>query len=146
MVHTSHTWGSLPTETWSHIIGFLPSAHQKSLLNVSKLFHDISVRNVFGTVRIYLIDPETVDALLDKRDAHTEGEPQITAGRLAWRSWNILLHIIREPSFASIVKTMNVVALASGQATFELRGCISQSPWRSQLIDLQLHLNKPFWP
>jgi hypothetical protein len=109
----------LPTETWSHILQYLQYPQQIPLLHVSRAFHDISIRFLFSTIRIYLVGNESSEFL-----ATSHGPPPLTEEireRTMQRSWEILQHITDNPEFARVVKNVCVVAMADSHSIFEKR-------------------------
>lgn len=109
----------LPTETWTHIIQYLRYSHQMPFLHVSRAFHAITIRFVFSAIRIYFVGKESAEFL-----ATSHGPPLPAAEVLEQnmqRSWEILQYIKDNPEFASVVRTVSVVAVADSQSIFEKR-------------------------
>ncbi|KAF9464969.1 hypothetical protein BDZ94DRAFT_1254974 [Collybia nuda] len=114
----------LPIETWTHIIQFLQYSHQIPFLHVSRSFHAIAVRFVFASIRIYLVGKESSEFF-----AMSYGPPLPSdeiLERSMQRSWEILQHIKDNPEFASVVKTIIVVAMADSHSIFE-KLCLIQA-------------------
>ncbi|KAJ7496853.1 hypothetical protein FB451DRAFT_1359376 [Mycena latifolia] len=108
----------LPVELWADIVQFLPPSKRRDMLCVSRLLHDIALRLVFSTVKIYFMHGEPGFFMLN-----TENERYVreTSDYLLHRSWEILHCIITKPLFASVVKTLSVHAFTDGPAVFEQR-------------------------
>lgn len=110
----------LPTETWTHIIQYLRYSHQIPFLHVSRAFHAITIRFVFSAIRIYFVGKESAEFF-----ATSHGPPGLPAAEILeqsmQRSWEILQHIKDNPEFASVVRTVSVVAMADSQSIFEKR-------------------------
>ena len=106
----------LPVELWRIILQFLHRRDLRSVFATCRSFHDMVLKLLFSTVKfhftawdkvqenpLFLYNPE--DALL-----------------LVNRTWEILDHIVEEPSFAHVVKRIVVHAFSpSTQNVFELR-------------------------
>ncbi|KAF8146878.1 hypothetical protein K438DRAFT_1868535, partial [Mycena galopus ATCC 62051] len=84
----------------------------------SRLLHDIAIRRLFSTVKIYFMHGEPGFFMLN-----TENERYVreTSDFLLNRSFDILSYITANPSFANAVKTMSVHAFTDGPAVFEHR-------------------------
>jgi hypothetical protein len=109
---------ALPVEIWNKIIEYLPSAHQRDVLLVSRFFHDVAVRLLFSFIRIYFIGGDHAFTMLDTDDAQYTQE---TMELLMHRSWEILNHIAQEPNFARVVRSISVHAFTSDKTIFEQR-------------------------
>ncbi|KAF7351036.1 hypothetical protein MSAN_01665900 [Mycena sanguinolenta] len=107
---------ALPVEMWTEIVYHLPSSRQ--MLHVSRLLHDIAIRRLFSTVKIYFMHGEPGFYMLN-----TENERYVreTSDYLLNRSWELLDHISTTPAFANAIKTMSVHAFTDGPAVFERR-------------------------
>ncbi|CAK5281854.1 unnamed protein product [Mycena citricolor] len=108
----------LPVEIWDMIIQNVPQHHRPTLLGVSRLFHEIALRSVFSTVKIFLVHGEPGLLMLN-----TESERYVedVSDHRFNESWDILHCIITNPLFASVVRTMSVHAFTDGPAIFEQR-------------------------
>ncbi|KAJ7209788.1 hypothetical protein GGX14DRAFT_499322, partial [Mycena pura] len=108
----------LPVELYTEIIHHLPPSRRPVLLSVSRLLHDIAIRFVFSTVKIYFMHGGPGFYMLN-----TENERYVTetSDYFLRRSWDILFHIITKPSFAQVVRTLSVHAFTDGPAVFEQR-------------------------
>lgn len=109
---------ALPVEMWTDIVQYLPPSRRRDMLRVSRLLHDIALRLVFSTVKIYFMHGDPVFYMLN-----TENERYVveTSDYLLNRSWEILHCIITNPIFANVVKTLSVHAFTDGPAVFEQR-------------------------
>ncbi|KAJ7270061.1 hypothetical protein B0H12DRAFT_1094270 [Mycena haematopus] len=107
---------ALPVEMWTEIAHYLPSPRQ--MLFVSRLLHDIAIRRLFSTVKIYFMHGDPGFFMLN-----TENERYVreTSDYLLNRSWELLSYIATNPAFANAVKTMGVHAFTDGPAVFEHR-------------------------
>ncbi|KAJ6589934.1 hypothetical protein DFH09DRAFT_976452 [Mycena vulgaris] len=108
----------LPVEMWTDIVQYLPPSNRLNMLRVSRLLHDIAIRLVFSTVKIYFMHGEPGFFMLN-----TENERYVreTSDYLLHRSWEMLHCIITQPLFANAVKTLSVHAFTDGPAVFEQR-------------------------
>lgn len=102
----------LPNETWTQIIGYLPHARQIPLLHVSRNFHDIAIRYIFSTVKIYFMGQEF-------REMYISPALGETIDMVMHQSWEILHHITQNYKFACVVKSIAVIALANSSSVFE---------------------------
>ncbi|KAJ7647708.1 hypothetical protein FB45DRAFT_894215 [Roridomyces roridus] len=109
---------TLPVEMWTEVVRFVPPAHRRALLGVSRTLHDIAIRFLFATIKIYFMHGDPVFYMLN-----TENERYVveTSDYVLNRSWEILHHIITNPLFARVIKTISVHAFTSGPAVFEYR-------------------------
>ncbi|KAJ7350604.1 hypothetical protein DFH08DRAFT_695377 [Mycena albidolilacea] len=107
---------TLPVEMWTEIVHYLPLP--RHMLHVSRLLHDIVIRRLFSTLKIYFMHGEPGFFMLN-----TENERYVreTSDYLLNRSWELLHCIITNPAFASAVKTLSVHAFTDGPAVFEHR-------------------------
>jgi hypothetical protein len=131
---------TLPVEMWTDIVQYLPPARRRDMLRVSRLLHDIAIRFVFATVKIYFMHQEPAFYMLN-----TENERYVreTSDYLLNRSWEMLHCIITKPLFANVVKTLSVHAFTDGPAVFDLRNCLACTQPQSADLDLQVHWHKP---
>ncbi|KAJ7503042.1 hypothetical protein B0H11DRAFT_1854265 [Mycena galericulata] len=108
----------LPTEMWADIVQYLPPSRRRDMLRVSRLLHDIALRLVFSTVKIYFMHGDPAFFMLN-----TENERYVveTSDYTLHRSWEILHCIITKPLFANAIKTLSVHAFTDGPAVFEQR-------------------------
>ncbi|KAJ7030017.1 hypothetical protein C8F04DRAFT_1115047 [Mycena alexandri] len=107
---------TLPVEMWTDIVHYLPHPH--AMLRVSRLLHDIALRVLFSTVKIYFMHGEPGYIMLNTENDRYVRE---TSDYLHNRSWEILHCIITNSIFANAVKTMSVHAFTDGPAVFEHR-------------------------
>jgi hypothetical protein len=107
---------TLPVEMWTEIVHYSPLP--RHMLHVSRLLHDIVIRRLFSTLKIYFMHGEPGFFMLN-----TENERYVreTSDYLLNRSWELLHCIITDPAFASAVKTLSVHAFTDGPAVFEHR-------------------------
>ena len=107
---------TFPPEIWSHVINNVPKSHQVQLLHVSSLFHDIVIKSLFASVKIYFIGGAKGSTML-----HTKYPDWMEdiARNLMCKSWEILNHIVQEPRFANVVKSLTVIAFSDGLSLFE---------------------------
>ncbi|GLB37709.1 hypothetical protein LshimejAT787_0407600 [Lyophyllum shimeji] len=108
----------LPTEIWSHSISYLSYEDQISLLHVSRKFHDIAVRFIFASVKIYFVAGQTFSEMFQSYPYHFVDMEKI-AETMMRHSWEILEHITVHPSFAAAVKTLSVIAYSDSPSVFE---------------------------
>jgi hypothetical protein len=109
----------LPVELWHETFRHLQRSEQRAVLGVSRIFHDIAMRFLFSTVKIYFT----------AWDAYTEAgaPPSFVRTRyeselLLNTSWEILDYIVDNSTFAQVVKKVIVYAFAQvGEAVFEQR-------------------------
>ncbi|KAF8952514.1 hypothetical protein BDZ97DRAFT_1878187 [Flammula alnicola] len=106
----------LPPEVWTQIIGDVPHPQLSNLLNVCSQFHDIVIRTLFSSIKVYFIGGEQGKSMLNT--FHMDWVEE-TARKLMGKSWEILNHIRQEPSFARVVKSITVVAFSDGLSIFE---------------------------
>ncbi|PPQ87473.1 hypothetical protein CVT25_008209 [Psilocybe cyanescens] len=107
---------TLPPEIWNQILGEVPQTHLPKLLDTCSLFHDIAIKSLFSSIKVYFIGGEMGLQMLNTLHADWTEE---TAMKLMCKSWEILNHICQEPRFARIVKSITVIAFADGQSIFE---------------------------
>ncbi|KAF8161324.1 hypothetical protein B0H34DRAFT_652695 [Crassisporium funariophilum] len=110
------TQATLPTEVWSQILRNVPKSQQPQLLNVNSLFHDIIIGSLFSSIKIYFIGGEQGSKMLNTK--HTDWIEE-TARKLMCKSWELLNHMVQEPRFANVVKSITVIAFADGLSVFE---------------------------
>jgi hypothetical protein len=106
----------LPPEVWNHVLKLIPKPNLPQLLGVCSLFHDIIIRFVFSSIKIYFIGVNRGQDMLNSYNREWVDE---TAQKFMSNSWEILNHICQEPRFARIVKSMTVVAFGDGLSIFE---------------------------
>jgi len=107
-----------PPEIWSQAVSWLPMSDKKSLLEVSRFFHNATLPYVFSSVRIYLLGGyETLQML----DTISESFAYKVEARLMRRSFEILQRTISDPNFACFVKDMTIVVYTDFPAHFEIR-------------------------
>jgi hypothetical protein len=110
----------LPLELWHEIFQYLQHSQHQAVLAVSRMFHDVAIRFLFSAVKIYFTawkadDGRSRSPSLFVRDQH-QSELLLNI------SWEILDHIVENPSFAQVVRKVIVYASAEeGQAVFEQR-------------------------
>ena len=107
---------TFPPEIWSHVLNNLPKSHQLQLLHVSSLFHDIVIKSLFASVKIFFIGGRRGLEML-----HTKLPDWMEdiAIKMMRKSWELLNHIVQEPRFANAVKSITVVAFSDGLSLFE---------------------------
>lgn len=112
----SLTRTTFPPEIWSHVINNVPKSHQVQLLHISSLFHDIVIKSLFASVKIYFIG-----GAKGLRMLHTKYPDWMEdiARDLMCKSWERLNHIVQEPRFANVVKSITVIAFSDGLSLFE---------------------------
>jgi len=110
------TRSTFPPEIWSQILKHIPKSYQPQLLHVSSLFHDIVIKLLFASIKIYFIGgPEGLRML---NTLHSDWMED-TAIKLMCKSWELLNHIVQEPRFANVVKSITVIAFSDGLSVFE---------------------------
>lgn len=107
-----------PPEIWSHILNSIPKSHQPQLLHVSSLFHDIVIKSLFASIKIYFIGGSEGLRMLNIKQLSMDWMEDI-ARKLMCRSWELLNHIVQEPRFANVVKSITVIAFSDGLSIFE---------------------------
>ncbi|KDR75652.1 hypothetical protein GALMADRAFT_1330752 [Galerina marginata CBS 339.88] len=107
---------TLPPEVWDHILGDLPQPQVPKLLEVCSMFHDIALRSLFSSIKIYFIGGTLGMQMLNTTHADWIDE---TAIKLMCKSWEMLNHICQDRRFARVVKSITVIAFADGQSIFE---------------------------
>jgi len=112
MPHTK----ALPAEVWDQVIGEIPQVNLPPLLGVSSQFHDITIRFLFSSVKIYFIGGEQGQRMLNTFYPDWMNE---VARKLMCKSWEILNHICQDPRFAKVVKSISVIAYSDGLSIFE---------------------------
>ena len=107
---------TFPPEIWSQVLYNVPKSHQLQLLHVSSLFHDILIKSLFASVKIYFIGGDRGLSML-----HTKLPDWMEdiAERAMHKSWELLNHILQEPRFANAVKSITVIAFSDGLSLFE---------------------------
>ncbi|KAF7288722.1 hypothetical protein HMN09_01378200 [Mycena chlorophos] len=108
----------LPVELYAEIAGWLPSKDRHVMLGVSRQLHDVALRLIFQTIRIYFMYGVHGSDML-----HTESNRYVqeTSDFCSNRSWEVLQHIIATPSFARVVRTLSVHAFTDGPQIYEHR-------------------------
>jgi len=112
MPHTK----TLPPEVWDKVIGELPHLYLPPLLGVSSQFHDITIRFLFSSVKIYFIGGDRGQTMLNTFYPDWMNE---VARKLMCKSWGILNHICQDHRFARVVKSITVIAYSDGLSIFE---------------------------
>ena len=115
-VMASLTRTIFPPEIWSHVLNNVPKSHQPQLLHVSSLFHDIVIKSLFASVKIYFIGGSRGMGMLHTR--LPDWMVDVALG-LMCKSWELLNHIVQEPRFANVVKSITVIAFSNGLSIFE---------------------------
>ena len=114
-------YGRLPTELWTFVVRTLPHDDQRNCLFVSKQLHDIALFFLFSKVTLYFGLWES-DPFYDRWSVEPWDKEDIQAVETrANITWELLRHISRTPSFATIVKKVSVRAYAKGDRFFENR-------------------------
>ncbi|KAF8806578.1 hypothetical protein BYT27DRAFT_7167997 [Phlegmacium glaucopus] len=116
------TRSTFPPEIWGQILKHIPKSHQPQLLHVSSLFHDIVIKFLFASIKIYFIGGSKGSRMLNTM--HLDWMEEI-AGKLMCKSWELLNHIVQEPRFANVVKSITVIAFSDGLSIFERLGVAS---------------------
>ncbi|KAJ7188761.1 hypothetical protein C8R46DRAFT_1055704 [Mycena filopes] len=107
---------ALPVEMWTDIVYYLP--HPRDVLRVSRLLHDIAIRRLFSTVKIYFMSGDLGYVMLNTENDRYVRE---TSDYILNRSWEMLHCILTNPVFANAVKTLSVHGFTDGPAVFEHR-------------------------
>lgn len=107
---------TLPPEVWDQVIEELPQAYLPPLLGVSSQFHDIVIRFLFSSVKIYFIGGERGQRMLNTFYPDWMND---IARKLMCKSWEILNHICQDPRFAKVVKSITIIAYSNGLSIFE---------------------------
>lgn len=107
---------AFPPEIWSHILNNIPKSHQTQLLHVSSLFHDIVMKSLFASIKIYFIGGS--EGLTMLSTIYLDWMEDV-ADRLMCKSWELLNHIVQERRFANVVKSITVIAFSDGLSVFE---------------------------
>lgn len=108
---------ALPPEIWHIIVESTSPSTRRNCLFVSRLFHDLSIRSLFSCIRIFLGAWEKEGTLSGGLE---EGSLRADTYELNL-SWDILQHIIRNPTFARVVRKLIVYPYSKGVAVFEQR-------------------------
>ena len=104
----------IPTEIWAHIVEFVPRADQRSCLFVSRMFHDLALSRLFAHVFVHFgLWTSQCDGRYPSDSMTTEEHEEMQ--RINSISWNVLRHISRNPSFASLVKKITVRAYSASE-------------------------------
>lgn len=109
---------TFPPEIWSHVLNNLPKSHQLQLLHVSSLFHDIVIKSLFASVKIFFIGGGRGLEMLHTKLPDWMGDIAI---KMMCKSWELLDHIVQEPRFANAVKSITVIAFSDSLSLFERR-------------------------
>ncbi|KAH9939813.1 hypothetical protein B0H21DRAFT_31472 [Amylocystis lapponica] len=100
---------TLPPEIWQIILDFLSVRARRTCLLTSKLLHDIAAKTLFSSIDIWF--------------GLWNGDPDVkedSKKRELSRAWDILQHIVRNPSFAVNIKKVDIFFLEES-AIFEQR-------------------------
>lgn len=111
-----------PPEIWTHTVSLLPISQQKLLLGVSRFFHDLALRFVFSSVKVYILGGYRVCQMLDTNNESFAIEVEQNLMR---RSWEILYRILTDTQFALLVRDMTVVAFSDFPTIFEIRESVT---------------------
>lgn len=116
-------------ELWTKTFRILDYHDWMRLRLVCHTFDDIVSPLLFSSLRIFIVDGTREDGInlfspppagLSTREyIEREQSDYEKAERLSIKSWEILDHITRDPSFASLVRVMNVYAFRPSSAIFE---------------------------
>ncbi len=116
-------------ELWTKTFHILDYHDWMQLRLVCHTFDDIVSPLLFSSLRVFIVDGTRENGIslfslspagsstrecLEREKIYYE-----KAERLAVKSWEVLDHITRNPSFASLVRVMNVYAFRSSSAIFE---------------------------
>jgi hypothetical protein len=110
---------TIPPELMTAVIQYLPRSDRRTLLSVSRYFHDVAVQFVFRTVHIYLGEWANLRAL-----EWWNPPPNTTDNR----SWELLYHILYDPHFANVVRKVVVHGPTDNKCGLDLTGCQSVPP------------------
>ncbi|KAF9486032.1 hypothetical protein BDN70DRAFT_822873 [Pholiota conissans] len=114
---TSVPYGrSMPPEIWSHVLDNVPRTLLPNLLSVCSQFHDIAIRTIFASIKIYFLGGRRGMEALNTFDTSWTAE---TATKLICKSWEILNRICQDPQFARVVKSITVIAFSDGLGMIE---------------------------
>ena len=123
---SSHT--ILPTELWTLVVRNLPHEERRTCLFVSRQLHDIALFILFSRVTLYFglwrWDEHLVWELQPWKASREPWHMEYDVPKVEARTtltWELLRHISRTPSFATVVKTVSVHAYALGDGLFETR-------------------------
>ncbi|KAF8696506.1 hypothetical protein AX14_001553 [Amanita brunnescens Koide BX004] len=128
--------GRMPTtgpklypELWTKTFRILDCRDWMRLRHVCHTFNAIVSPLLFSSLRIFIVDSRekfgvslfpSLPAGVSTRDSlEREKYNHAKAERFSIKSWEILDHITRNPTFASLVRSMNVYAFCSSSAIFE---------------------------
>lgn len=117
------TGSNLPPEVWTRVLEEVPQPHLPALLGVCSQFHDIAIRRLFASIKVYFMGGKRAQKILNTNDAYWVDSISIDLMR---KSWEILNHIRQDRRFARVVKSVTVIAFADGLSIFE----------RSKLLNL----------
>ncbi|KAF8911518.1 hypothetical protein CPB84DRAFT_1812353 [Gymnopilus junonius] len=116
---------TFPPEVWSQVLEDVPRIELHKFLGVCSTFHDIIIRKLFSSVKIYLIGGFAATRMLNTN--HVEWIEGVEE-QLMTMSWEVLNCICQEPRFARVVKSMTVIAYADGRSTFEKSNALHHIP------------------
>ena len=122
------TGSNLPPEVWARVLDEVPQPHLLPLLSVCSQFHDIAIRRLFASIKVYFMGGKRAQNMLNHNDPYWVDSVAIDFMR---KSWEMLNHIRQDRRFARAVKSVTVIAFADGLSVFE----------RSKLLVLLLPTN-----
>lgn len=109
---------SFPPEIWSQAVSWLPVSQQKTLLQVSRFFHDLALPFIFSSAKFYVLGGFEILEMLDTNNQPFALEVE---HKLMHRSWEILHRILDDVQFARLIKDVTVVVFTDSPAIFEIR-------------------------
>jgi hypothetical protein len=107
---------TFPPEIWSQVLENVPEIQLPNLLGVCSLFHDVVIRTIFASIKVYFFGGKRAMEVLNTFDMDWTTE---TATKLISKSWEILNRICRDPHFAKVVKSITIVAFTDGLGMLE---------------------------
>ncbi|KAF8070718.1 hypothetical protein FPV67DRAFT_1039255 [Lyophyllum atratum] len=115
----------LAVETWTEIISYLSYSDQVSLLHVSRKLHDIAIRFVFASVKLYFVGGQGFTEMFQSYPYFFMDMDNVAESMMR-HSWEILEHITVNRGFATAVKTLSIIAYADSPSIFE-RLCLAKA-------------------
>ena len=107
---------NLPPEVWARVLEEVPRPYLPALLAVCSQFHDIAIRRLFASIKIYFMGGKRAQKMLNTNDAYWVDSIAIDFMR---KSWEMLNHIRHDRRFSRVVKSVTVIAFADGLSVFE---------------------------
>lgn len=99
---------ALPPELWQLVVDNMSSADKRACLKAFRFLHTLALRSLFSTIHLHFGCWEDFDPWLSDQSVLSDKDYDRIDNENAEISCGIVSRIMRDPSFAALVKTMHV--------------------------------------